>query len=106
MYILCIYNNVISDMCTVCMCALVYLFHCTYVCILTHIYTRNMYLFLLYVAISPHIPQFDGTHIVSGSLDTFIRVWNADTGQCVHTLSGKYSLHALHSYIMQMYVSA
>ena len=36
--------------------------------------------------------QFDGTHIVSGSLDTSIRVWNADTGQCLHTLMGHQSL--------------
>ena len=34
--------------------------------------------------------QFDGVHIVSGSLDTSIRVWNADTGQCIHTLTGQY----------------
>lgn len=34
------------------------------------------------------LPQFDGVHIVSGSLDTSIRVWNADTGQCIHTLTG------------------
>ena len=33
--------------------------------------------------------QFDGTHIVSGSLDTYIRVWDAETGHCVHTLSGR-----------------
>ena len=87
-----------------CTCFTVRMYACMYVCILTHIYTHDMYLFLLYVAISSHIPQFDGTHIVSGSLDTFIRVWNADTGQCVHTLSGKYTLYALsvlyiHSYI-------
>ena len=28
-------------------------------------------------------------HIVSGSLDTSIRVWNVETGQCIHTLIGK-----------------
>lgn len=27
-------------------------------------------------------------HIVSGSLDTSIRVWNVETGQCIHTLTG------------------
>ena len=27
-------------------------------------------------------------HIVSGSLDTHIRVWKADSGQCLHTLKG------------------
>ena len=32
--------------------------------------------------------QFDGVHIVSGSLDTHIRVWKAETGQCLHTLKG------------------
>ena len=32
--------------------------------------------------------QFDETHIVSGSLDTSIRVWNAENGQCLHTLIG------------------
>nr|XP_054755417.1 F-box/WD repeat-containing protein 7-like [Lytechinus pictus] len=36
--------------------------------------------------------QFDGTHIVSGSLDTSIRVWDADTGECKHTLTGHQSL--------------
>ena len=36
--------------------------------------------------------QFDGTHIVSGSLDTSIRVWDVETGQCLHTLIGHQSL--------------
>ena len=35
--------------------------------------------------------QFDGVHIVSGSLDTSIRVWNAETGQCIHTLTGQWT---------------
>ena len=33
--------------------------------------------------------QFDGVYIVSGSLDTHIRVWKADNGQCIHVLKGK-----------------
>ena len=36
--------------------------------------------------------QFDGVHIVSGSLDTSIRVWDAETGECKHTLTGHQSL--------------
>ena len=36
--------------------------------------------------------QFDGTHIVSGSLDTSIRVWDVETGNCLHTLVGHQSL--------------
>ena len=32
--------------------------------------------------------QFDGDYIVSGSLDTHIRVWKAESGQCIHTLKG------------------
>jgi len=36
--------------------------------------------------------QFDGVHIVSGSLDTSIRVWSAETGACLHTLIGHQSL--------------
>ena len=36
--------------------------------------------------------QFDGSHIVSGSLDTSIRVWDASNGQCLHTLIGHQSL--------------
>ena len=35
-----------------------------------------------------HSTQFDGVHIVSGSLDTHIRVWKADSGLCLHTLKG------------------
>lgn len=37
-------------------------------------------------------PQFDGIHVVSGSLDTSIRVWDAETGSCKHTLMGHQSL--------------
>ena len=36
--------------------------------------------------------QFDGKHIVSGSLDTSIRVWDVDSGNCLHTLIGHQSL--------------
>lgn len=36
--------------------------------------------------------QFDGKHIVSGSLDTSIRVWDVDSGTCLHTLTGHQSL--------------
>lgn len=36
--------------------------------------------------------QFDGVHVVSGSLDTSIRVWDVETGQCRHTLMGHQSL--------------
>lgn len=36
-----------------------------------------------------HSMQFDGVHIVSGSLDTHIRVWKADSGLCLHTLKGR-----------------
>lgn len=36
--------------------------------------------------------QFDGVHVVSGSLDTSIRVWDAATGACKHTLMGHQSL--------------
>jgi WD40 repeat protein len=36
--------------------------------------------------------QFDGIHVVSGSLDTSIRVWDAETGACKHTLMGHQSL--------------
>lgn len=36
--------------------------------------------------------QFDGVHVVSGSLDTSIRVWDAITGTCKHTLMGHQSL--------------
>jgi hypothetical protein len=30
----------------------------------------------------------DGTRVVSGSYDTTIRVWNVETGGCIHTLEG------------------
>lgn len=36
--------------------------------------------------------QFDGTHVVSGSLDTLIKVWSVESGQCLHTLVGHQSL--------------
>lgn len=45
-----------------------------------------------YLHLFIHPIQFDGTHIVSGSLDTSIRVWDADTGECKHTLTGHQSL--------------
>jgi len=32
--------------------------------------------------------QFDGYHIVSGSLDGHIKVWDVETGTCKHTLMG------------------
>ncbi|KFW01482.1 F-box/WD repeat-containing protein 7, partial [Eurypyga helias] len=35
---------------------------------------------------------FDGVHVVSGSLDTSIRVWDVETGNCIHTLTGHQSL--------------
>ena len=41
---------------------------------------------------SPPPPQFDGVHVVSGSLDTSIRVWDVETGNCLHTLIGHQSL--------------
>ena len=33
-----------------------------------------------------------GVHVVSGSLDTSIRVWEVETGACKHTLMGHQSL--------------
>lgn len=36
--------------------------------------------------------KFDGVHVVSGSLDTSIRVWDVETGNCIHTLTGHQSL--------------
>jgi F-box/WD-40 domain protein 7 len=36
--------------------------------------------------------QFDGIHVVSGSLDTSIRVWDVKTGTLKHTLMGHQSL--------------
>jgi F-box/WD-40 domain protein 7 len=39
-----------------------------------------------------HVTQFDGVHVVSGSLDTSIRVWEVETGACRHTLMGHQSL--------------
>lgn len=36
--------------------------------------------------------QFDGVHVVSGSLDTSIKVWDVETGTLKHTLMGHQSL--------------
>ncbi|MGH0155306.1 UNVERIFIED_CONTAM: hypothetical protein FKN15_074846 [Acipenser sinensis] len=36
--------------------------------------------------------DFDGIHVVSGSLDTSIRVWDVETGNSIHTLTGHQSL--------------
>lgn len=36
--------------------------------------------------------KFDGVHVVSGSLDTSIRVWDVESGNCLHTLIGHQSL--------------
>lgn len=47
--------------------------------------------------------QFDGVHVVSGSLDTSIRVWDVESGQLKHTLTGHQSLTSgmeLHSNIL------
>jgi WD40 repeat protein len=30
--------------------------------------------------------EYDGQYIISGSSDQSIRVWNAITGECIHTL--------------------
>lgn len=46
----------------------------------------KIFLFLFYLL------KFDGIHVVSGSLDTSIRVWDAETGSCKHTLMGHQSL--------------
>lgn len=32
--------------------------------------------------------QMDGNVIISGSTDRTLKVWNAETGQCTHTLYG------------------
>ncbi|XP_016430570.1 F-box/WD repeat-containing protein 7-like, partial [Sinocyclocheilus rhinocerous] len=42
--------------------------------------------------LDPLLLQFDGIHVVSGSLDTSIRVWDVETGNCIHTLTGHQSL--------------
>ena len=34
------------------------------------------------------VAQFDGVHVVSGSLDTSIRVWDVESGACRHALMG------------------
>ena len=48
--------------------------------------------FCLWITVILFVLQFDGTHIVSGSLDTSIRVWDVETGNCLHTLIGHQSL--------------
>ena len=47
---------------------------------------------LLSVHINTKLFQFDGVHVVSGSLDTSIRVWDVETGTCKHALMGHQSL--------------
>jgi WD40 repeat protein len=32
--------------------------------------------------------EYDGQYIVSGSSDQSIKVWDANTGECIHTLLG------------------
>lgn len=44
------------------------------------------------ILITDHQFQFDGIHVVSGSLDTSIRVWDVESGNCLHTLIGHQSL--------------
>ena len=51
----------------------------------TEFFDRRGYLIKIYF-------QFDGVHVVSGSLDTSIRVWDVDTGTCKHALMGHQSL--------------
>ena len=58
------------------------LFHITYSILHPRYYLDSLCIWL----------QFDGKHIVSGSLDTSIRVWDVDTGSCLHTLTGHQSL--------------
>ena len=46
---------------------------------------------MMYTLVHVYIyTQFDGVHVVSGSLDTSIRVWDVKSGQCIHTLVGKW----------------
>lgn len=59
--------------------------HCRLVGFDSHIDSNCKQTFSLY-------QQFDGIHVVSGSLDTSIRVWDAETGSCKHTLMGHQSL--------------
>lgn len=48
---------------------------------------------VFFLVVMQHIYlQFDGIHVVSGSLDTSIRVWDVETGACLHTLIGHQSL--------------
>ena len=51
------------------------------------LYSTSMMYTLVHVYI---YTQFDGVHVVSGSLDTSIRVWDVKSGQCIHTLVGKW----------------
>lgn len=46
----------------------------------------------LYIILFQKCLQFDSIHVVSGSLDTSIRVWDVETGACKHTLMGHQSL--------------
>lgn len=32
--------------------------------------------------------EFDGVRIVSGSSDQTIKIWDVETGECLHTLAG------------------
>lgn len=57
----------------------------TYLCMYVHVWHICT---CACIRMCMYFPQFDGVHIVSGSLDTSIRVWNAETGQCIHTLTG------------------
>lgn len=56
-----------------------------------HTPNQGIHLFLM-LSWTPSLWQFDGTHIVSGSLDTSIRVWDVESGNCLHTLMGHQSL--------------
>lgn len=56
-------------------------------CQLVLVWKPDFYFFLIF-----SLFQFDGIHVVSGSLDTSIRVWDVETGNCIHTLTGHQSL--------------
>ena len=36
-------------------------------------------------------------HIISGSDDKTVRIWNADTGECIRTLEGHTSVSIRHT---------